>query len=67
MVKILETAVDTSSRFKTLREVHMALKVNREECWHWLIQFLNGKEHNISVSLSQAVLISLQKKKDLMN
>lgn len=46
----------------------MALKANREECWHWLIQFLNGKEHNISVSLRQTVLISLQKKKkDLMN
>lgn len=45
----------------------MALKASREECWHWLIQFLNGKEHNISVSLSQTVLIRLQKKKDLMN
>lgn len=43
----------------------MALKASREECWHWLIQFLNGKEHNISVSLSQTVLIRLQKKKIL--
>lgn len=67
MVKILEAAVDTSRRLETLREVHMALKVSREKCWHWLMQFLNGKEPNISVSLSQAVLISLQKKKDLMN
>lgn len=64
-VKILEAAVDTSSRFQASREGYRALRANREERWRWLIPALNGEEQNTSVSLSQAVLISLQKKEIL--